>query len=118
VKPIDFRELVLRMRRARPARAAADAPTAPDPGAMALTQAEHRLARLFADAGGRVLTRDDIARRALHRSDAGAGRAVDNLVSRLRRKFNRLEPPRVIWSVRGEGYRLAARSEPPRGPTA
>jgi DNA-binding response OmpR family regulator len=124
VKPIDPRELLLRMRRAErptPRRACPDIVEIngvrvdldqrrlerPDGAAIALTDAECRLARVLLTAEGRVVSRDAIARRVLGRPDDASSRAVDALVSKLRRKIDPSGGATAIWSVRGEGYRFA-----------
>jgi len=74
-----------------------------------LTRAEFAMLLALARQNGRVVSRDEL-RQAVVRRDAGPDdRSVDMLVSRLRRK---IEPdpkqPRIIVTVPGEGYRLAA----------
>lgn len=124
VKPIDPRELVLRMRRAerQPARPAATGVieingarvdldqrrlARSDGAEIALTEAECRLTRVLLMAEGRVVSRDAIARRVLGRPDDASSRAIDALVSKLRRKIDPPGRATAIWSVRGEGYRFA-----------
>lgn len=74
-----------------------------------LSEAELLLARLFISAGDKVLTREMIARGALGRRFGEHSRAVDMLVSKLRRKLDPTGRASMIWAVRGEGYRFAGR---------
>lgn len=74
-----------------------------------LSEAELLLARLFIGAGDKVLTRDTIAREALGRRFGEHSRAVDMLVSKLRRKLDPTGRASVIAAVRGEGYRFGGR---------
>jgi two-component system, OmpR family, response regulator len=74
--------------------------------AIELTSTEFELLALLAGAPGRVFTRDDIlARLRGHAAEDIHSRAVDILVSRLRRK---LEPLDCIRTLRNAGYLLAA----------
>ncbi|MEN9893866.1 MAG: Transcriptional regulatory protein BaeR [Pseudomonadota bacterium] len=78
-------------------------------GAIELTGSEYELLVLLARAGGRVLSRDDILA-ALRGHEAELyTRAVDIVVSRLRRK---LEPLEAIKTVRNAGYVFALRALP------
>lgn len=134
-KPFDPRELLLRIERilrrraVRDTAAADDLHTAPDKLALGpfvldvttgllhhgnerilLTPQEQRLLRYLASRLGDEVSRDDLA-------DAlGEGttlRAVDVQVARLRKKFE-ADPRNPSWlqTVRGIGYRLAARPLP------
>jgi two-component system phosphate regulon response regulator OmpR len=122
VKPFEPRELVLRieaiLRRARQAVRAAEAPVRlgacvfdPVRGELtrggrhvALTAAEAALLGALARRPGAALGRETLAREGRLREPT---RAVDVLVTRLRRK---IEPdrgsPRYLRTVRGEGYML------------
>ena len=72
-------------------------------GIVALTAAEFGLLALLAEAGGKVLSRDDIMN-GLHGIDAELySRAIDVLVSRVRHKLGQGE---LIRTVRGLGYQL------------
>ncbi|MBL8838060.1 MAG: response regulator transcription factor [Alphaproteobacteria bacterium] len=122
VKPFEPDELLLRiraiLRRAPPPRPVAAAPVrfgefVFDPVREELTQAglpvhltsaEVSLLRLFAEAGGAAITRDDLLARSRL---SGGARTVDVQVTRLRRKIE-VDPkaPRFLLTVRGEGYRL------------
>ena len=74
-----------------------------------LTRGEFRLLREFARWPGRVLSRDHLLGTLAGREADVFDRSVDMLVSRLRRK---IEPdpkrPRLIVTVSGSGYKLAA----------
>ena len=70
-----------------------------------LTGAEFELLALLAAAPGKVFSRDDILTRLRgHAAEEIASRAVDILVSRLRRK---LEPLDAIRTLRNAGYLFA-----------
>jgi OmpR family response regulator RpaB len=70
-----------------------------------LTGTEFELMLLLAAVPGRVLSRDDILTRLRGRAAEDIqSRAVDLLVSRLRRK---LEPLDVIHTLRNAGYLFA-----------
>lgn len=76
---------------------------------VALTRSEFSVLLTFARNPGRVLTRDRL-RRVVDRGEADTDeRAIDMLISRLRRK---IEPdpkvPRLILTVPGSGYKFAA----------
>ena len=120
LKPIAGRELVARIRaqlRRRRHRTTA-APTSrakwamdtrrrvirrPDGTEVALTGTEFNLIAILAEAPSRVLDRDTLTRRALCRSGSGGGRAIDNLIARLRRKLG-ADGQRMIRTIRGHGY--------------
>jgi OmpR family response regulator RpaB len=129
-KPFEPRELLARLhtvwRRsaAPPAGAAGGAPEAPAPlrferliidparrsvwldgRALELTGTEFELLLMLAAVPGRVFSRDDILTRLRgHAADDIQSRAVDLLVSRLRRK---LEPLDLIHTLRNAGYLFA-----------
>jgi predicted ATPase/DNA-binding response OmpR family regulator len=77
---------------------------------VALTHREFELLALLARCSGRALTRDQLYNSVAQRPQETYDRAVDMLVSRLRRK---IEPdfraPRFIATVPGIGYKFAAR---------
>jgi two-component system OmpR family response regulator len=129
VKPYSFRELLARLkvvvRRTRSARRSPRRRVATfgrwtfDASAMRLadqagrevpvTGGEMALLRVFIEHPDRVLLRSQILA-LTKRSDADVfDRAIDVLVGRLRRKIEE-DPkrPRLILTVRGEGYRFAA----------
>jgi OmpR family response regulator RpaB len=128
-KPFEPRELLARLqtvwrRSTAPAAAAAAAPAAPAPlrferltidparrsvqldgQALELTGTEFELLLMLAAVPGRVYSRDDILTRLRgHAAEDIHSRAVDLLVSRLRRK---LEPLDVIHTRRNAGYLFA-----------
>ena len=120
-KPFEPRELVARLQTILRRRVAPPAPDAPlrfdglvlDPAtrtvqrhgeAVELTGTEFDLLHLLARTPGKVLSRDDIlAALRGHEADL-CTRAVDIVVSRLRRK---LEPLAAIKTLRNAGYALA-----------
>ncbi len=76
---------------------------------VALTSAENRLLCVLLDRPGQVLTRDQLLDLTAGREAKPYDRAIDNQVSRLRRKLG--EDPRmpaIIVTEWGGGYRLAA----------
>ncbi len=79
-------------------------------GAMiAISTAEFRLLRAFLDHPRQVLDRDRLLDMVQGREAHMFDRAVDNQVSRLRRKIEvDTRNPEIIQTVRGGGYRLAA----------
>jgi two-component system OmpR family response regulator len=131
-KPFDLRELLARirsvLRRAAPAPAAAVAAAAPilsfegwtlnvparslsaaDGSDVRLTSGEFRLLKALVERPNEVLSRDQLMN-AVHGRDAGPfDRAIDVQLGRLRRKLgDEGANPRLIKSVRGEGYLFAA----------
>jgi DNA-binding response OmpR family regulator len=134
-KPFDLRELLARvrsvLRRAGPSAAPpasragrfgfegyvldaqAHALSGPQGQAIELTSGEFALLRVFVEQPNQVLSRDHLMTR-IHGREAGPfDRSIDVQVGRLRRK---IEPdaarPRLIKSVRGEGYLFAAAVRP------
>ncbi len=130
VKPFDPRELVARIRSVlrRAGRAPADAGEAvvydfegwrldplkrrlvdPDGVLVSISSAEFRLLMAFLDHPRQVLDRDRLLDMVQGREAHLFDRAVDNQISRLRRK---IEPdsrnPQLIQTVWGGGYMLAA----------
>ncbi len=84
--------------------------SAPDQLVVPLSNAEFRLLWTFIERPGRVLSRDQLLDLARGRSAEAFDRSIDLLVSRLRQKL-REDPrsPRLLKTVRGEGYLLDAR---------
>lgn len=83
--------------------------TDPDGTLVSISTAEFRLLRAFLDHPRSVLNRDRLLDMVQGREAHLFDRAVDNQVSRLRRKIetdNR--NPQLILTVRGGGYRFAA----------
>ncbi len=123
-KPFEPRELVARLQtvlRRRVAPPAASAPTGPlrfqgltvDPATRSvlrlgqpveLTSTEFDLLQLLARSPGKVFSRDDILNQLRGHDAELFTRAVDIVVSRLRRK---LEPLDAIKTLRNAGYSLA-----------
>lgn len=87
--------------------------TSPNRVATPLSGAEYRLLRIFLDHPNRVLNRDQLVE-LIHGRDAEPyDRAIDVQVSRLRQRLHddRRGDARLIQTVRGEGYVLAAAVE-------
>jgi OmpR family response regulator RpaB len=126
-KPFEPRELVARLQTVLRRRLAATAARAPQPEVLAfegliidparrevlrlgepvaLTGTEFELLHLLAREAGRVLSRDDILNQLRGHESELITRAVDIVVSRLRRK---LEPLDAIKTLRHVGYSLALR---------
>lgn len=93
--------------------------TDPEGVTMPISTAEFRLLRAFLDNPRSVLDRDRLLDMVQGRSAHLFDRAVDNQVSRLRRKIEaNTRNPQFIQTVRGGGYRFAAqvtRLAPPIG---
>ncbi len=137
VKPFNPRELLARvraiLRRAPPAALAPpsgarrfdrwthdpDAPglTADDGSHVDLTSAENRLLGIFLDQPRAVLSRATLLDMTAGREAKVYDRAIDNQISRLRRKIER-DPkvPRLLVTEWGGGYRLVADVAPVTGP--
>jgi two-component system OmpR family response regulator len=80
-----------------------------------LSGAEYRLLRIFLDHPNRVLNRDQLVDLTQGREADPLDRSIDVQVSRLRHRLgDDPREPRLIKTVRGEGYVLAAavRAEP------
>lgn len=129
-KPFEPRELVARIRSVlRRADRAAPAPeedaayqfegwhldplkrrlTDPEGTLVPISTAEFRLLRVFLDRARQVLDRDFLLDVVQGREAHLFDRAVDNQVSRLRRKIEAdSRDPHFIQTVRGGGYRFAA----------
>lgn len=76
---------------------------------VAVTKSELDLLSLLASRSGQVVSRSELAT-ALGRPGL-SDRALESIVSRLRLKFRAVGTPRVIESVRGQGYRLVGTVE-------
>jgi two-component system, OmpR family, response regulator len=76
---------------------------------IALTTGEYELLVLLCQQPGRILSRDQILQHT-HRRDSGPfDRTIDVQIGRLRRKLgDDGKQPKIIKSVRGAGYLLAA----------
>jgi two-component system OmpR family response regulator len=130
VKPFEPRELVARIRSVLrrsskpPAEPEEDATyefegweldplkrrlTDPEGAIIAISTAEFRLLAAFLDNPRKVLDRDRLLDMVQGREAHLFDRAVDNQVSRLRRKIEEdSRDPKLILTVRGGGYRFAA----------
>lgn len=83
---------------------------------LPLTSGEFDLLAALLEAPGRALSRDHLLDRVYGRSATPFDRAIDMLVSRLRRKIEPdPENPSLIKTVRNAGYILASRPEPVLG---
>ncbi|WP_435416680.1 response regulator transcription factor [Parerythrobacter aurantius] len=83
--------------------------TDPDGTVVPISTAEFRLLRAFLDHPRSVLDRDRLLDMVQGREAHLFDRAVDNQVSRLRRKVEAdSRDPQLILTVRGGGYRFAA----------
>ena len=81
----------------------------PDGVVVPLSGTEFRLLRVFLEHPHRVLTRDQLVDLMLSREAGPFDRAIDVQVSRLRQRLrDDAREPRIIKTVRGEGYVLAA----------
>lgn len=81
----------------------------PDGAVVAISTAEFRLLRALLDHARQVLDRDRLLDMVQGREAHLFDRAIDNQVSRLRRKIEQdSRNPQLIQTVRGGGYRLAA----------
>ena len=77
--------------------------------AIVLTTGEYELLLMLCEQSGRILSRDQILQRTHHREAGPFDRTIDVQIGRLRRKLgDDGKEPRVIKSVRGAGYLLAA----------
>lgn len=80
-----------------------------DDALISISTAEFRLLRAFLDHPRQVLDRDRLLDMVQGREAHLFDRAVDNQISRLRRKIETdSRNPELIQTVRGGGYRLAA----------
>lgn len=130
VKPVDLKEMLLRIKRIEKLNVAQDASSFidfgnflldmtgsrvvyPDGESASLSRSEYLLVQLLMDAGDRIITRSAIAEDLFRSPAAENSRAIDVLVSKLRRKLDASGDASPIWSVRGEGYRFTARRRPP-----
>lgn len=125
-KPIDLRELQLRLQRSRK-RTARDASKGGElfcrelDGVLMLNVRERAIMRgnrvlcllnrrefkalcMFLDRPNKVISRDDISRELTGRRNLKESRAVDVLVSNVRAKLASAESQSKIKNIRGEGY--------------
>lgn len=76
---------------------------------VALTTGEYQLLLAFCEQAGHILSRDQLLQRTHHRDAGPFDRTIDVQIGRLRRKLgDDGKEPRIIKSVRGAGYVLAA----------
>jgi two-component system OmpR family response regulator len=86
--------------------------TAPDGVVVPLSGSEFKLLRVFLAHPNRVLSRDQLIELMISREAGPFDRAIDVQVSRLRQRLrDDAREPRIIKTVRGEGYVLAAKVE-------
>jgi two-component system OmpR family response regulator len=91
----------------------------PDQTLVPLSTAEFTLLMAFVTRPGRVLTRDQLLDLARGRESRAFDRAIDTLVSRLRRKLrDQPRAPHIIKTVRGGGYLFAPKVETDHAPMA
>ncbi|MBX2798397.1 MAG: winged helix-turn-helix domain-containing protein [Myxococcales bacterium] len=79
-----------------------------------LTGAERALLRYLADHTGRDVSRDELRASVLGQGDTSLSRAVDSMVTRLRRKLADGSGRRSLITIHGVGYRLVGPSPPER----
>jgi two-component system OmpR family response regulator len=86
--------------------------TAPDGVVVPLSGTEFKLLRVFLAHPKRVLSRDQLIELMISRDAGPFDRAIDVQVSRLRQRLrDDAREPRIIKTVRGEGYVLSAQVE-------
>jgi two-component system, OmpR family, response regulator len=80
----------------------------PDGVLVALSSGEYRMLEALVERAGQVLTRDQLLDLTRGREGGPFDRAIDNQVSRLRRKIE-LDPkdPQIIKTIWGGGYRFS-----------
>jgi DNA-binding response OmpR family regulator len=77
-------------------------------GAESLTAKELRLLQYFHEHPGEVLSRDQLLNEVWGYGYFGTTRTLDQVIAQLRRKLGDTSPPRLLLTVHGVGYRLAA----------
>jgi two-component system, OmpR family, response regulator len=91
----------------------------PDQILVPLSTAEFALLMAFVVRPGRVLNRDQLLDLARGRDTHAFDRAIDTLVSRLRRKLgDDPRTPQIIKTIRGDGYMFAVEVETDNAPLA
>jgi two-component system, OmpR family, response regulator len=91
----------------------------PEQTLVPLSTAEFTLLMVFVTRPGRVLTRDQLLDLARGRESRAFDRAIDTLVSRLRRKLrDQPRTPQIIKTIRGGGYLFAPKVESKHAPLA
>lgn len=84
--------------------------TAPDGASVMLTTGEFRLLLALVKQGGRLVDRDRLLAITGGEGAEAFDRAIDAIISRLRRKLDAHGGRELIRTVRGEGYQLALAS--------
>lgn len=132
LKPLSVKELHARVarlvrRRAAPAPAAEEPAHIHDvtfdrmhralrrgPDQVELTHAEAQLLGALIDAGGRVVSREELYFKSFGRARREGEKVLETYVSRLRSKLDQLEPASgdAIQTARGSGYRIIAQASP------
>jgi DNA-binding response OmpR family regulator len=79
-----------------------------------LGPAERRLLAALIEQSDRVLSRSQLQPRVGGARALNPGRVIDVSVCRLRRALRKLECGDILQTIRGRGYRLAARESRPR----
>jgi DNA-binding response OmpR family regulator len=81
-----------------------------DGGRAELSERERELLRYLAHHSGRAVSRDELLARVWGLNPAGiTTRTIDMHIARLREKLHdNPEQPRIVLTVRGQGYMLAA----------
>jgi len=76
-----------------------------------LTTAEYELLRTFLEGPNRVYTRDYLSYQVFRHEASPVSRAIDGLISRLRKKFDQSDAAdtSIIKTVRGAGYIFTAK---------
>lgn len=81
----------------------------PDGQSLSLSEGEFALLRAFVQRPQRVLTRDQLLEYARGDNSDAYDRAVDTLISRLRRKLRSRTNDELIRTIRAEGYMFVPR---------
>jgi DNA-binding response OmpR family regulator len=77
----------------------------PDGDIVHLTSAEFGILRHLNSRRGEPVSRDELSQAVLHRPYNPLDRSIDNLISRLRKKFEAFDTSgRLLKAIRGEGY--------------
>lgn len=83
--------------------------TSPQGRPVVLTGAEFDVLVALARSNGRVMSRHQLLDAAAHGGDPPSERAIDVLISRIRKKMEENpRAPRMIVTVQGHGYKLSA----------
>lgn len=81
---------------------------------MELTHAEAQLLGALVDAGGRVVSREELYLKSFGRARKEGEKVLETYVSRVRSKISQLDPASgdAIQTARGSGYRIIAQTSP------